>query len=318
MSAAVPTPAYPLRVFDVVIRRVQDLSAHFRRITFAGPALDRFGVPGPTLDLRIKLLLPVPGYPLSRPGTPDGTLHEGWYQEWLRGEQRGRGFIRSYTVRAVRTTPCGPELDVDFVLHSDAGGQGGPASDWALTAAPGNGVLLIGPDAHAITGATPKSETGIRWDPHRARHVLLAGDETAVPAISSILEALPAGVSGHAFLEVPDGNDFRDMSTESEVRITWLARTPSGAFRGDLLHEAVRQAVYTPGPPGARQMYAWVAADAGTVKNLRRYLVNQIGLDPRHSEFRAYWSLGKAGSGSNGTPVAELPEPRHVSRTESG
>ena len=303
MSSTAPAQPYPLRVFDVVIRRVQDLTGHLRRITFAGPALERFGVPGPTLDLRIKLLLPEPGHPVSRPGIPDGTLHEGWYQEWLRGEQPGRGFIRSYTVRAVRTTPGGPELDVDFVLHAGPG-AGGPGAGWALAAEPGKEILIIGPDAGAVTDATPPSGTGIRWNPGQARQVLFVGDETAVPAISAVLRDLPAGISGHAFLEVADPGDFLDVCTGSGVRITWLARTPSGAPRGALLEEAVRQTVKTPVSPDAQQLYAWVAAEAGTVKNLRRYLVGRIGLDPGRSEFRAYWSQGKAGSGSNGTPQA--------------
>jgi iron complex transport system ATP-binding protein len=314
MSAAAPAPAYPLRVFGIVIRRVQGMSANFRRITFAGPALDGFGVPGPTLDLRIRLLLPVPGHRVDRPGASDGELHEGWYQEWLRGEQPGRGFIRTYTVRSLRTTPSGREMDVDFVIHVDTGGL---ASDWALTAAPGDGLCIIGPDANAITGATPRSEAGIRWDPLDARHVLLAGDETAVPAISSILEALPSNVSGHAFLEVPDGDDFRDINTESEVPVTWLARNRSGASRGDLLYEAVRQHVEALNPPYPQETYAWVAAEAGTVKNLRRYLVKRIGLDPKRSEFRGYWSQGKAGSGITGIPVQQVSDHRQFRQTTS-
>lgn len=307
MSSAASFQAYPLRVFDVVIRRVQDLGGHFRRITFAGAALDRFGVPGPTLDLRVKLLLPVPGHPVSRPGTADGTLHEGWYQEWLRGDQASRGFLRSYTVRAVRTTPAGRELDVDFALHA---ATGGPASDWALAAAPGQGILFIGPDATAVTATTALSAAGIRWNPQQARRVLLAGDESAVPAISSILEDLPAGAVGHAFLEVEDPADFLAITTGSGVSISWLARTPSQAPRGALLEGAVRQALGTTGPLDGQQLYAWVAAEAGTVKILRRYLVGQLGLDPGRSEFRAYWSLGKAGSGSNGTPLVQPHELR--------
>lgn len=344
MSATAPTPAHPVRVFDIAVRQVQDMTAHFRRITFSGPALNRFGVPGPTLDLRIKLVLPVPGHPPARPGTPDGQLHDGWYQDWLRGEQPGRGLLRSYTVRALRTTPTGRELDVDFVIHPGHGGHGAPASDWARAAVPGTSAVIIGPDAEAITAATSRTETGIRWDPHSARDVLLAGDETAVPAISAILESLPTDVTGQAFLEVPDGGDFQDINTRSEVRITWLARNPPRALRGELLYEAVRSAVEPsdlsaehhhgshrvpakhqnfpsskehPGKPAhqvdpsrtvsATELYAWVAAEANTVKNLRRYLVDQVGLDPKRSEFRGYWSLGKAGSGINGTPTVQAP-----------
>lgn len=291
------------RVFDVTVSRVQDISATFRRVTFAGPSLQRFAVLGPTLDMRIKLLLPVPGHTLTRPGAPDGTLYEGWYQDWLRVEQPARGLIRSYTVRANRATLHGRELDVDFVLHAQ-GGATGPASGWARTVAPGNFALIIGPDS-TIPARLP-SQAGIRWAPGDARRVLLAGDETAVPAMCSILETLPADVSGHALLEVPDAADTRDVLTNSGVQVAWLPRTPVQAQRGDLLFDAVRRAVpAAPGQVGAdpRALYAWIGAEAGTVKILRRYLVNSVGLDPKVSEFRGYWGLGKAGSGVNGTPV---------------
>jgi iron complex transport system ATP-binding protein len=309
MNTAPEKAHYPVRVFDVTVSRVQDISATFRRITFTGPALERFGVPGPTLDLRIKLLLPVPGHPVSRPGTPDGTLYEGWYQDWLRLEQPGRGFIRSYTVRTVRTVADVREVDVDFALHPRVEGQPAPASDWARSAVPGESALIIGPEAAART-ALP-SETGIRWAPGQARRVLLAGDETAAPAISSILETLPAHFTGHAFLEVPDASDTQDIGTGSGVRVTWLPRNAGKVGRGELLVDAVRSAVVGQGQPSpealtnpdAVGLYAWIGAEAGTVKMLRRYLVGEMGLDPKVSEFRGYWSLGKAGSGVNGTPV---------------
>ncbi|WP_066293920.1 siderophore-interacting protein [Arthrobacter sp. B6] len=294
---------YPLRVFGAAVVAVRELSPHFRRITFAGADLAAFGVPGPRLDLRIKLLLPVPGHALLPLGGPGGRLDEGWYQEWLRRDQPGRGVIRSYTVRALRTAQDGAELDVDFVHHPTHDGVRAPASDWARAATAGTPIVIIGPNADAITADTPPSDTGIRWDPQGAGHVLLAGDETAVPAISSILEDLPPGVTGHAFLEVPDAHDVGTLTTASSVRVTWLPRSPADAARGELLLRAVNAAVETAQPPYSPQTYAWVAAEAGTVKSLRRHLVSQIGLGPRRSEFRAYWSLGKAGSGGNGTPV---------------
>lgn len=294
---------YPLRAFGAAVVAVQDLSPHFRRITFAGPDLAAFGVPGPRLDLRIKLLLPVPGHGLLPLGGPDGLLPAGWYQEWLRREQPGRGVIRSYTVRALRTAQDGAELDVDFVHHPTHDGASAPASDWARAAVPGTPIVIIGPNADAITADTPRSDTGIRWDPRDAGRVLLAGDETAVPAVASILEGLPPEASGHAFLEVPDAHDVGTLTTASSVQVTWLPRNPLGAARGELLVRAVSADVETAQPPYPPQTYAWVAAEADTVKSLRRHLVSRVGLDPRRSEFRAYWSLGKAGSGANGTPV---------------
>ncbi|MET1063673.1 MAG: siderophore-interacting protein [Arthrobacter sp.] len=155
---------------------------------------------GPTLDLHIKMLLPSRGHALQLPGTPDGVLRTGWYRDWLRQDQPGRGFIRSNTIRALRQGTALPEIDVDIVLHDCPGSHDGPGSTWARGARPGQPVWFVGPDAAAVTAATPLPEAGINWKPGDAQHVLLAGDETAVPAISSILEALPEHFTGDAFL----------------------------------------------------------------------------------------------------------------------
>jgi iron complex transport system ATP-binding protein len=96
------------------------------------------------------------------------------------------------------------------------------------------------------------SYAGIEWRPGLAQRVLLAGDETAVPAI---LASLPPNMTGQAILEVPEACDFQDLSSEADVEITWLARSVMiGRSRphGELLPEAVRQAVPLPGWVGIR------------------------------------------------------------------
>lgn len=302
-AASAPVSGHPVRVFEAVVAQVRDLSPHFRRITLTGPSLRTCGVPGPTLDLRIKILLPNPGHALQLPGTADGILRAGWYQDWLPQDQPGRGFIRSYTLRALRQTPAGPEIDVDIVLHDRPGSQDGPGSTWARAAVPGQPVWFVGPDTGAVTSTTPLPEAGINWKPGDAQHVLLAGDETAVPAISSILEDLPGHFTGDAFLEVPDIHDVLPLTTGSQVRITWLNRDGGAVARGWHLERVVSDAVTSGAvPPGT---YAWVGAEGGTVRNLGRCLAG-AGLDPRTSEFRGYWSLGKAGSGVNGIPSHPL------------
>lgn len=293
MSAAAITLVSP-RVFEVTVRRAEYVSPHVRRITLGGATLDQFGAPQPTLDLRIKILIPTPGHRLSLPGAPDGQLPHRWYQQWLRTEQPGRGAIRSYTVRTLRKTADGPELDVDFVIHSDPRGRGGPGpgSDWARSLDPGARAVFIGPDARASPCAKAQSKAGIRWNPGGAQHVLLAGDETAVPAISAILEALPGSVTGDAFLGVPDANDFQDIRSESSIRITWLARNSHAAPHGEPLQRALRTALMAHGrrtlldPTESNEhspIYAWIAGEAGMVKELRRYLVRDAGTAPNRS-----------------------------------
>ena len=120
--------------FDVTVAAVQQLSPNFRRITFGGYSLRDFGVHGETLDLRVKLMIPS----LAEDGTqlplPVFQMEQsGWYQEWLAMDPATRGSMRTYTVRQERLDAVYPEIDVDFVLHFDAAGNGGPAANWALT-----------------------------------------------------------------------------------------------------------------------------------------------------------------------------------------
>ena len=333
--------------FQVTVSSVQELSPTFRRITFGGYALRDFGVHGDTLDLRIKLLVPslaADGTGLPLPAFE--TSQAGWYRTWLAMDPAVRGSMRTYTVRQARLDAVYPEIDVDFVMHSDAPGLAqahpGPAANWALNARPGDAITIIGPNnraAHCVTAAT---YSGIEWRPGLAQRVLLAGDETAVPAISAILETLPPYMSGHAFLEVPQAGDFLELSSPADIEITWLARGAAiGRSRphGQLLQEAVRKAVPVPGwvgikadddgagpepedvnvdvdilwetparletadiratknpgmPAGAMPFYAWIAGEAAVIKDLRRYLVRDVGIDRKQVAFMGYWREGKA------------------------
>ncbi|MET1154649.1 SIP domain-containing protein [Arthrobacter sp.] len=337
----------PVLAFGVAVSRVEDLSPSYRRITFSGESLRRFGVEGPTLDLRIKVMipsldadgqrLPLPPFGVSTssinaagstngvgPGGRTSTdraveLGGGWYQQWLAMDPTQRGSMRTYTVREFRPAAgnLGAELDVDFVLHFDAEGNGGPASCWAAAAVPGDEVTIIGPNAEAAKCATAKAYGGIEWRPGLASHVLLAGDETALPAIAAILEGLPEDMTGNAVLEVPDAADFQDIRSAADVQIAWLAR--GDRPHGELLGEAVRTAVVVPGAGLApvagedpeevdvdrsilwetttgstRPFYAWMAGEAAVIRELRRYLVRDVGVDRKQVAFMGYWRAGKA------------------------
>jgi NADPH-dependent ferric siderophore reductase len=329
--------------FEVTVSSVQELSPNFRRITFGGYSLRDFGVHGDTMDLRIKLMIPS----LAEDGTPlplpvFEMSHAGWYREWLDMDPAVRGSMRTYTVRRSRLDSVYPEIDVDFVMHFDSDGNGGPAANWALNAKPGDAITIIGPNNRAAHCVTAEIYSGIEWRPGLAQRVLLAGDETAVPAISAILESLPPYMTGHAFLEVPEAGDFLDLKTPADVGITWLARGAAiGRSRphGEMLQEAVRLAVPVPGwvaikasdggagpepedvdvdvdilwetparmdsaaigatknpdmPAGAMPFYAWIAGEAAVIKDMRRYLVRDVGIDRKQVAFMGYWRQGKA------------------------
>jgi NADPH-dependent ferric siderophore reductase len=303
---ALQVPVY--RPFVVQVTRVERLSPSFLRVTVTGADLDECAPNG--FDQRIKVLLP------TDRGLADCPTGGDWYGEWRALPDDRRHPMRTYTVRAWR--PDLRELDVDFVLH----GATGPASAWAETARAGDEIALVAPNAHF-----PGETGGYEWHPPAdASCLLIAGDETAVPAICAIVEALPAGRPARVLLEVPTAADVLPLAAPGGVEVTWLPRWPVDAavpaLRGQLLTAAVVEAVaeLADAHPGAEQAplddvdvdtdilwevpaeaparssgtYAWLAGEAGVVKGLRRHLVQEAGLDRASVAFMGYWRRGKS------------------------
>ena len=240
-AGAVRLAAPPVKPFPLSVTAVRDLGPRLRRITFGGTSLLGFATDGGAAwDLRIKIVIPQPGRSLPR--AQAFKCHESedparsWRRAGLRLPEAERGELRSYTVREARLDEAYPEIDVDFLLHPH--GPQGPAARWARSVQLGDPALIIGPSASAGQCA------GIEFAPGRARHVLLAGDETALPAITGILRDLPAGFRAEAVIEVPDAAMIQDLPTRAAATVTWLERRRNA--HGAQLAEAVRRAVPAP------------------------------------------------------------------------
>jgi len=295
-------PAY--RPYVLQVHALERLTPHFVRVTFRGDDLENFGTAG--LDQRIKVLLPH-----ATGSYADFGQHEeagDWYDRWRMLPHDERNVLRTYTVRGIR--PDARELDVDFVVHHDPG----PAGDWALRAAVGEELVIVGPDERS-----PHSRQGLDWHPGTATRLLLAGDETAAPAIAGILAALPAMSDVDVLLEVPLADDELVLSTAARARVRWIAR--NDAEHGTRLLEALRE--WTAGsadllaraaaprrqeledvdvdtdmlwdsPADAEgEFYAWIAGEAATVKTARRMLVSEFGVDRKRVAFMGYWRIGQ-------------------------
>lgn len=305
---AVPVSAY--RNFTATVSAVEPLTPHFTRITFQGEELAAFGDAG--LDQRIKIIFPrTPGDDFA--GFPDG---DDWYARWRELPADDRHAFRTYTPRAIRRDSG--EVDVIFALHGD----GGPASRWAATATVGERCVLVGPNAES-----PDADVvGLEFKPGRAGEFLIVGDETALPAIWSICEALPTDATGSVLLEVPTSEDILPIEVPTGVELHWLPR--NGRAHG----ERVLSAAVTAGSGGSvgaetasvtaaadsgsdlpsgdpaptdgplwhtdtvadSDRFAWVAGESSMVVGVRRALVNQHGWSKKSIAFMGYWRHGRS------------------------
>jgi NADPH-dependent ferric siderophore reductase len=256
-------------LFRVEVLRTERVSPKMLRVTFGGRSLSGCAWAGH--DHRIKLFLPLPGQ--LDPIVPEGP---DWFAEYRAMPPEIKPPMRTFTIRELR----GDEMDVDFVLHGDIG----PAGRWANRAGPGDRVAILGPNVLCPTvyGYEYRPDADTDW-------TLLAGDETALPAITAILASLPAGRRALVFLEVDSAAEIRPLQCAGDARVTWLSRDGSPAVGGGLLREAIARTAFPAGRP-----YAWLAGESSAVKELRRHLVRERGVDRKDVYFSGYWLLGSA------------------------
>jgi NADPH-dependent ferric siderophore reductase len=251
------------------VLRTERVTPRMARVTLGGDELA--GFPGDGPDQRIKLFFPMPGQ--RRPAMPRASSGG---PVWPPGEPRP--VIRSYTVR--RFDAAAGELDVDFVLH----GAHGPAAAWAAAAAPGDWVGV--------------SDPGGRYQPDpAARAHLVIGDESALPAIATVLEALAGSVGeepvGEAadvpvevFVEVADAAEEQPLPTGPATRVHWLHRGDRPA--GQPLTQAVTS-VDLPSGVDPAHCQAWLSAEAAAVRDIRAHLLDERGLSRRMVYATGYW-----------------------------
>jgi NADPH-dependent ferric siderophore reductase len=185
--------------------------------------------------------------------------------------------VRTMTVR--RADPAAREIAIDVAVH----GEHGAAGLWAAAAEPGQPVYLMGP-----AGAYAP-------DPAADWH-LLAGDETALPAISVALEALPAGAIGQVFIETAEPEDEIPLTAPEGVQINWIYRGGRADLVGEdragdhaPLIEAVKSAPWLPG-----QVHAFVHGEAQAVMhNLRPYIRKEREVDAKWASISGYWRRGR-------------------------
>lgn len=238
----------------VTVRQVERPTPRSVRVTLGGEELAGFEMRGPAAHIKVLF---------GRPGQ-DGPLLPEWGPEGpMLSEGQQIPPSRTYTPRAWDAAK--QELVVEFVLHGE-----GLASTWARLAKAGDVVAVTLPGgAYAV-------------DPE-ADWFLIAGDESALPAIETILEELPRGAKSHVFVEVNDAGEERALAATG---VTWLHRQ-KGAEGGAALERAIRG---FEAPAGSGRV--WVGCEAEAMREIRKHLLFERGMDRSAIHTHGYWKKG--------------------------
>ena len=247
-----------LRPVDVLtVVSVGDVTPSVRRVALSGsPAA--VSAAGPTVSLLVpRVGDPAPRWPrVAKDGRivwPDGAHGVSLRSYTARRQDRGAGLV-----------------EIDFVLHGD-----GPAAAWAAAAVPG---ALLGSAGGGSLGERP------------AGHLLLAGDETALPAIARLLAEAPPTAVGTALLEVAGPAEEQPLQAPAGVTVRWLHRGAVPPGESTLLVDAVAGLDRPPGD----DVFAWVAAESAAVRAIRADLRGRWGLGRAQHHAIGYWRRGRA------------------------
>ncbi|MCE9671207.1 siderophore-interacting protein [Myxococcus stipitatus] len=249
---------FPVKFRCLEVLRVTPVTPHVVRITLGGEDLAGFQSEG--ADDHVKVLFPEPGK--RRPVIPTMGPHGPVLAP---GEKKPDS--RDYTPR--RFDAVAGELDLDFVLHGS-----GPASTWAAQAKPGDMLGVGGPRGSLFVS------NDFDW-------YLLAGDETAIPAIARRLEELPAGARAIVFIEVANASEEQRFETRADVKLTWLHRDGAEAGTTNLLDAAIRALEFPPG-----DYFAWVSGESLAMRPIRDHLLNERGTKKSWVRVTGYWKRG--------------------------
>ena len=260
--AAAPPRRRP-RPYAATVAEVTAVTPYLTRVTLGGDDLAGFRWPGPASHL--KLFLPEPGqrdvkippadaegFMISEPGRPRPTTRTFTPRRWDEGKN---------------------QLELEFVMHGH-----GPASQWALRAKPGDVVAVSQPRR------TYELLPDTSW-------LLVAGDESALPAIETLLEAISPDIEVELLIELEDTDHQVTLPDRANTITQWLTRPP-GRKPGGALSEAIQ--AWTPRAGNAQVPgQVWVACEAVAVRDIRAQLLGPLGFDRDHILTRGYWRAGE-------------------------
>lgn len=172
---------------------------------------------------------------------------------------------RVYTIRKIDAARG--EITIDFAIHH----QAGPATQWAISAIPGDVVGLVGPAAGGCKSA---------------QFYVFAGDETSLPGIARILESLNEEAHGCAFIEVAGPLEVQHLTKPANIDVAWLFREGAASGTTTLLPDAVRTIDW---PPNLEDTFFWGGCEHKAFREIHRILRHEVKLPRDNQVLYSHW-----------------------------
>jgi len=224
---------------------VSRVSANFLRVVLKCEDVTRLS----SGAIHFSLLIPPEGQPVVWP-----TLNDRKRTVWPTGDEKLHRAVYTF----VDFDLAANSFSFDIYEHA-----GGHTTRWAQSALPGKVVGITGPGG----GEFPVSDK-----------LLMAGDETALPAIRRILACAPKHTIGLALIEVGDPSEIIPFACPEGVQIDWVVRTKDNG-----LWTKLSQIRHVP-----KGTFVWVAAEREIVRKAKDAFL-EMGIDKAASYFSRYW-----------------------------
>jgi len=189
--------------------------------------------------------------------------------------------MRSYTIRSF--DPQALELNLDFVTHGD----NGPASAWAMKANEGDEIAINGPGPTKLVD-------------HTADWFFLAGDMSALPAISVNLEQLPSDARGYAVLEVIEESDIVELTCPVGIDVHWIINSHPNESNSPLADKVISLAWQNGRPT------IWVAGEFNAMRAMRKYFKQDRGVAKNDIYASSYWKFGATDEGNKAAKILDM------------
>ena len=232
---------------------IEDRGPNYARMTFRLERPSDFRTVG--VAPRLKVFLPRQrGMIPNLPGTDDDGFR--------RSTESTCPIVRTYTLRAHR--PERHEVDIDFVIHPS-----GFAGQWAAQPCCGDVIGL---------------SNGLGSEPFpTVDDILLVGDLSAVPAITTVVEALPSTTTVRVLITADGPHELILLDPSIAPHTEWVFEHVRTAT-APVLVSVVRRSISQRLPD-----HVWAAGEASQIKQIRTLVRDELAFPAHRVHAAGYW-----------------------------